>query len=177
MKIHGLFSLLCLLFDLLQLSRDNGVTISPKLIKEILKEARIMRRLRHPNIVTFVGVVLVDHPLYIILEYVQGGALDSYLRKNKDKIKDDERLQLALGVAWGMEYLHKVNILHRDIAARNCLYDKRFTVGLICHFQSIIKIECGIISGENIRFRYSYMSCILVKSPTKVYPMWRLGQW
>ncbi|KAL6741786.1 hypothetical protein Aduo_015007 [Ancylostoma duodenale] len=110
------------------LSRDNGVTISPKLIKEILKEARIMRRLRHPNIVTFVGVVLVDHPLYIILEYVQGGALDSYLRKNKDKIKDDERLQLALGVAWGMEYLHKVNILHRDIAARNCLYDKRFTV-------------------------------------------------
>ncbi|EPB75277.1 protein tyrosine kinase [Ancylostoma ceylanicum] len=110
------------------LSQETGLTISPKLIKEILKEARIMRRLRHPNIVTFVGVVLVDHPLYIILEYVQGGALDSYLRKNKHKIKEDERLQLALGVAWGMEYLHKVNVLHRDIAARNCLYDRRFTV-------------------------------------------------
>lgn len=96
---------------------------STKKIKDVLKEARIMRGLRHPNIVSLIGVVLIDHPLYIILEYVQGGALDVYLRKNFRKVTNDERLRFANGVAWGMEYLHSNNILHRDLATRNCLYD------------------------------------------------------
>ncbi|VDM56582.1 unnamed protein product [Angiostrongylus costaricensis] len=52
------------------------------------------------------------------------GALKSYLRKNKDFITKEERSQMALGAAWGIEHLHKKNILHRDIAARNCLYDQ-----------------------------------------------------
>ncbi|ETN83959.1 SH2 domain protein, partial [Necator americanus] len=110
------------------LTQKTEQAISPKLIKEILKEARIMRRLRHPNIVSFLGVVLIDHPLYIILEYVEGGALDSYLKKNKSKITNEERLEVALGVAWGMEYLHKMHVLHRDIAARNCLYERKISV-------------------------------------------------
>ncbi|PIO61623.1 hypothetical protein TELCIR_16849 [Teladorsagia circumcincta] len=28
-----------------------------------------------------------------------------------------------MGVAWGLEYLHSKSVLHRDIAAKNCLYD------------------------------------------------------
>ncbi|KAK5966837.1 Tyrosine-protein kinase [Trichostrongylus colubriformis] len=107
-------------------SQENGV--SPKKVKEMLKEARIMRGLRHPNIVSFIGVVLIDHPIYIILELMQGGALDAYLRKNQKRVTSDERLRFAMGVAWGMEYLHGAKILHRDLAARNCLYDGKLYV-------------------------------------------------
>ncbi|KAK6052033.1 protein tyrosine kinase [Cooperia oncophora] len=108
------------------ISHEIGET--PKKIKEMLKEARIMRGLRHPNIVSFVGVVLIDQPIYIILELIQGGALDVYLRKNHKHVTSEERLRFAMGVAWGMEYLHNVKILHRDLAARNCLYDGKIYV-------------------------------------------------
>ncbi|ETN85239.1 protein tyrosine kinase [Necator americanus] len=97
--------------------------ISKEIIKEVMKEARLMRGLRHPNVVKLYGVGVLERPLYILLEYVAGGSLKTYLKKNKQSISIDERVQMALGAAWGIDYLHKAKILHRDIAARNCLYD------------------------------------------------------
>ncbi|EYC42750.1 hypothetical protein Y032_0520g2858 [Ancylostoma ceylanicum] len=102
--------------------------LTRELIREIMKEARTMRDLHHPNVVSMIGVVLLDHPLYILLEYVSGGALDVYLRRKKSKITKGERLAMAAGVALGMDYIHKANIIHRDLAARNCLYDRSNTV-------------------------------------------------
>ncbi|KJH53432.1 protein tyrosine kinase [Dictyocaulus viviparus] len=101
---------------------DSG-DISKEFIKEVMKEARLMRELDHPNVVKLYGVGVLERPLYILLEYVAGGALKSYLRKNKEYITNEERGHMALGAAWGIEHLHRKNILHRDIAARNCLYD------------------------------------------------------
>ncbi|CAJ0589943.1 unnamed protein product [Cylicocyclus nassatus] len=102
--------------------------LTRELIREIMKEARTMRDLHHPNVVSMIGVVLVDHPLYILLEYVSGGALDVYLRRKRAKITKSERLSMADNVAQGMEYIHKSNVIHRDLAARNCLYDRNNTV-------------------------------------------------
>ncbi|WKY10612.1 hypothetical protein Q1695_002738 [Nippostrongylus brasiliensis] len=102
--------------------------LTRELIREIMKEARIMRGLHHINVVSMVGVVLIDHPLYILLEYVSGGALDVYLKRRHSKIKTEERLAMILGVASGMDYIHKANVIHRDLAARNCLYDRTHTV-------------------------------------------------
>ncbi|PIO56371.1 protein tyrosine kinase, partial [Teladorsagia circumcincta] len=116
--------------------------ISKEKIKEMMQEARLMRELNHPNVVRIYGVALLEHPLYIILEYVPGGALDVYLRKNK-QISQDDRLLMAMGAAWGMEYLHMCNILHRDIAARNCLYDN----------DKIVKISDFGLSREGTTYR------------------------
>ncbi|KAK6753312.1 hypothetical protein RB195_012733 [Necator americanus] len=104
-------------------SIKTDAEISKEIIKEVMKEARLMRGLRHPNVVKLYGVGVLERPLYILLEYVAGGSLKTYLKKNKQSISIDERVQMALGAAWGIDYLHKAKILHRDIAARNCLYD------------------------------------------------------
>ncbi|VDO27673.1 unnamed protein product [Heligmosomoides polygyrus] len=63
-------------------------------IKEIMHEARLMRNFDHPNVVKFYGVAAGQEPLMVLMELA----------------------------AWGLEYLHGKNVLHRDIAARNCLY-------------------------------------------------------
>ncbi|EJW75883.1 hypothetical protein WUBG_13209, partial [Wuchereria bancrofti] len=51
---------------------------------------------------------------------VDGGALDDFLKKNRVSVKDKIEKMIA-GGAWGVEYLHSKNCIHRDIAARNCL--------------------------------------------------------
>ncbi|CAI2297258.1 unnamed protein product [Caenorhabditis sp. 36 PRJEB53466] len=89
-------------------------------IKEIMREARLMRNLSHVNVVKFYGVAAGTEPLYVIMELADGGALDSALAKlNFPMVRKYELIyQATLGIA----YIHDKNLMHRDIAARNCLY-------------------------------------------------------
>jgi non-specific protein-tyrosine kinase len=56
------------------------------------------------------------------MELCQGGSLDVVLKK-MPALPLKEKLQICLDVARGLEYLHSRRIIHRDVAARNCLYD------------------------------------------------------
>lgn len=90
-------------------------------IKEFMREARIMRNLAHTYVVKFYGVAAGQEPLYMVMELASNGSLDSYLKNNPD-IRVETHNEMVLQSAWGIEYLHEKNIIHRDIAARNCLY-------------------------------------------------------
>uniref|UniRef100_A0A0N5BS11 Tyrosine-protein kinase n=1 Tax=Strongyloides papillosus TaxID=174720 RepID=A0A0N5BS11_STREA len=89
-------------------------------IKEIMKEARLMRKFDHPNVVRLFGIAAGQEPLMLIMELCTNGALDKYLQKNTLDI--DRKMNMCCGAAFGIEYLHSLKIIHRDIAARNCLY-------------------------------------------------------
>ncbi|VDL63386.1 unnamed protein product [Nippostrongylus brasiliensis] len=89
----------------------------------MVREARLMRGLSHPNIIHFYGVCLQEQPISIIFELIQGKALDAYLLENKDTIDKDEKMQIIMGVVWGLEYLHSQSVLLREVAAKNCLVD------------------------------------------------------
>ncbi|VDL80588.1 unnamed protein product [Nippostrongylus brasiliensis] len=90
-------------------------------IKEMMKEARLMRNFRHRNVVRIYGVAVDEQPLYIILELVSGGALNTFLKENANKVEVKDKLDMCLGAALGVEYLHVNQCMHRDLAARNCL--------------------------------------------------------
>ncbi|PIO54921.1 hypothetical protein TELCIR_23704, partial [Teladorsagia circumcincta] len=53
------------------------------------------------------------------------GPLDDFLTKHRGTLKRDEMLQMSMSAGWGLDFLHTAGILHRDIAARNCFYDKQ----------------------------------------------------
>ncbi|CAD5207034.1 unnamed protein product [Bursaphelenchus okinawaensis] len=89
-------------------------------IKEVMMEARVMRPLNHPNVVKLYGVAALQEPLMIVMEFAKQGALNSYLSKNELSV--DKRTEMCFGAACGIHYLHECELLHRDIAARNCLY-------------------------------------------------------
>ncbi|KAI1724003.1 protein tyrosine kinase domain-containing protein [Ditylenchus destructor] len=91
-------------------------------IKEITREARLMRRFDHPNVVKLYGVAAGREPLMLVLELADKGSLDSYLQKNETSAT--QKVEMCMGAAWGVEYLHSKNVIHRDIAARNCLYSE-----------------------------------------------------
>uniref|UniRef100_A0A914P044 Tyrosine-protein kinase n=1 Tax=Panagrolaimus davidi TaxID=227884 RepID=A0A914P044_9BILA len=92
-------------------------------IKEMMREARIMRNYVYQNVVRIYGVALDDDPIMIVMELVRGGSLLEYLKSNSTKITDSERLNhMTSSAAWGLEYLHS------HIASRNCLYDRNKNV-------------------------------------------------
>ncbi|KAB5552302.1 hypothetical protein DKX38_009613 [Salix brachista] len=105
--------------------------------KEFLREVAIMKRLRHPNIVLFMGAVTQPPNLSIVTEYLSRGSLYRLLRKSgaREVLDERRRLNMAYDVAKGMNYLHKRNppIVHRDLKSPNLLVDKKYTVK-VCDF-------------------------------------------
>ncbi|XP_051020218.1 proto-oncogene tyrosine-protein kinase ROS isoform X2 [Acomys russatus] len=94
---------------------------------EFLKEAHLMSKFNHPNILKQLGVCLLSEPQYIILELMEGGDLLSYLRKARGTTLQGPLLTLAdlvelcVDISKGCVYLEQMHFIHRDLAARNCL--------------------------------------------------------
>ncbi|XP_053387747.1 tyrosine-protein kinase Fer-like isoform X1 [Mercenaria mercenaria] len=96
-------------------------TLSEEQRKKFLMEGRILKQYDHPNIVKFIGIAAQRQPVMIIMEYVSGGALLSFLRKEGKKQSRLKAAQMCVDAACGMAYLSDKGCIHRDLAARNCL--------------------------------------------------------
>ncbi|PWS21993.1 hypothetical protein DKP78_20695, partial [Enterococcus faecium] len=75
-------------------------------LDEFRSEVRIMRRLRHPNIVLFMGAVTRPPNLSIVSEYLSRGSLYKILHRPNCQIDEKRRIKMALDVAKGMNCLH-----------------------------------------------------------------------
>jgi len=91
-----------------------------------------MEALRHPNIVMFLGACTKPPNFAIVLEYCSGGTLWSLLQQKSIELSWEDRRQLALDTAKGMNYLHDrpTPILHRDLKSLNLLLDESKRVKL-----------------------------------------------
>uniref|UniRef100_A0A667YBP0 receptor protein-tyrosine kinase n=1 Tax=Myripristis murdjan TaxID=586833 RepID=A0A667YBP0_9TELE len=90
---------------------------------DFLKEIRIMSRLRDPNIVRLLAVCVDTDPLCMITEYMENGDLNQFLCNLR--LKDEP---MTPTIASGMKYLSSLNFVHRDLATRNCLVGKNYTI-------------------------------------------------
>ncbi|XP_078491688.1 tyrosine-protein kinase Lck-like isoform X2 [Ciona intestinalis] len=89
----------------------------------LVKEANIMRELRHTNVVQISGVIL--EPQTIVLDYYPNrDLLDYMLRGDKYEMTNYHRTQMAIQIASGLEYISKHGIIHRNIRASNILVDQ-----------------------------------------------------
>ncbi|KAL6970626.1 hypothetical protein U1Q18_030320 [Sarracenia purpurea var. burkii] len=95
-----------------------------RLTKDFWREAQILSKLHHPNVVAFYGVV-PDGPggtLATVTEFMANGSLRHVLLKRDRKALDwRKKLIIAMDAAFGMEYLHLKNIVHFDLKCDNLL--------------------------------------------------------
>uniref|UniRef100_A0AAX7SZV7 Ephrin type-A receptor 7 n=1 Tax=Astatotilapia calliptera TaxID=8154 RepID=A0AAX7SZV7_ASTCA len=89
--------------------------------RDFLCEASIMGQFDHPNVVHLEGVVTRGKPVMIVIEYMENGSLDAFLRKHDGQFTVIQLVGMLRGIAAGMRYLSDMGYVHRDLAARNIL--------------------------------------------------------
>lgn len=83
-------------------------------------EAQSAAGLEHPNIVNIYDVGSEDGLHYIVMEYIEGITLKTYIEK-KGRLTFKEAVSIAIQVGRGIEAAHNKNIVHRDIKPQNIM--------------------------------------------------------
>uniref|UniRef100_A0A672H3G8 receptor protein-tyrosine kinase n=1 Tax=Salarias fasciatus TaxID=181472 RepID=A0A672H3G8_SALFA len=96
--------------------------------RDFLSEASIMGQFQHPNIIHLEGIITASCPVMILTEFMENGALDSFLRLNDSQFTPIQLVGMLRGIASGMKYLAEMSYVHRDLAARNILINSN----LVC---------------------------------------------
>ncbi|ESO84361.1 hypothetical protein LOTGIDRAFT_73042, partial [Lottia gigantea] len=105
-------------------------------IQTFLQDTVVLKDLQHPNILPLVGVCVTvsDDPL-IIMPFMATEDLKSYIREPSKNLTVLELLDFASQIVKGMVYLEDVKVIHRNLAARNCIVSEDKKIQLT---------DCGI---------------------------------
>eukprot|EP00884_Botryococcus_braunii_P015451 jgi/Botrbrau1/258/Bobra.0022s0229.1 len=126
------------------------------------REAQLLKELRHPNIVLFIGASFLPGQMVIVTEYCSGGSLAKAI--TAESAKGSHRLGwntrgriIALGVARGLAYLHSMRIVHHDIKPANILLDATMTIAKIGDL-GVSRILAGTHATATVRGTLAYMA-------------------
>ena len=117
---------------------------------KILYETNLMRKLNHPNITKILETFEDDKYIFIIMEYINGGNLFSFVKKRR-KLSEKISKFLFRQIIEGIQHIHSKKIVHRDIKLENILIDLNnrikicdFGIGVMLDSEDeLIREQCG----------------------------------
>ncbi|KAG4980373.1 hypothetical protein JHK85_034331 [Glycine max] len=104
-------------------------------MEDFCNEISILSRLRHPNVILFLGACTKPPRLSMVTEYMEMGSLFYLIHVSgqKKKLSWRRRLKMLRDICRGLMHIHRMKIIHRDVKSANCLVDKHWIVK-ICDF-------------------------------------------
>ena len=128
----------------------DKLTINSENMKKIMYETNLMQKLNHPNITKILEMFEDDKYILIIMEYINGGNLFSFVKKRR-KLSEKIAKFLFRQIILGIKHIHSKNIVHRDIKLENILIDLNnrvkicdFGIGVILRSEDeLLYDQCG----------------------------------
>jgi serine/threonine protein kinase len=103
-------------------------------------EAEFMKKLSHPRIVSCFGLLEAKGEYCMIMELCVNGSLSNFMRVNESSTVDwDKRNDFAIDIATGMNYLHKLGVIHRDLKLGNVVLDQHNRAKITDFGLSVVK--------------------------------------
>lgn len=130
-----------------QKKNNDKKKIGVKMVEALSKEIELLQALKHENIVEYIGSSNEDGFLNIFLEYVPGGSISQML-SSYGPLEESLIRSFVKQILVGISYLHRKNVIHRDIKGANILIDT----------QGIVKItDFGISTKLSTKVRNQWM--------------------
>lgn len=114
----------------ISLGTDGSAEMMEAYKQKFLKEARVIARLEHPNIIHIHDVFQENNTAYYVMDYVDGDALVDIIRK-EGPLEEQRALRYVREVAAALEYIHNQHITHLDIKPANILMRSNGSMVLI----------------------------------------------
>ncbi len=138
---------------------DTSVLPDNSIIERFKREAKILARLDHPNIIKVLDFGAYDQFFYISFEYFESKNLRAFI---KDRLPEDLNRNLIVQLFEGLNYAHQHQIIHRDIKPENILVNE----------DHLLKIgDFGLALGVNdklVTSQYSVVGTPCYMSPEQV---------
>jgi serine/threonine-protein kinase len=93
--------------------------------QQFLQQIRVAAAFDHPNIVRIFAHDFKDGHLYLVMEYIAGESLRTYLdqlRRQNAAVRPDSAIEMAVQIAYALDYAHQRGIVHRNLKPDNILF-------------------------------------------------------
>ncbi|KAK1680546.1 hypothetical protein QYE76_041394 [Lolium multiflorum] len=127
--------------------------VSVDMLREFAQEVYIMKKVRHKNVVQFIGACTRPPVMCIVTEFMRGGSIFDYIYNHRGSFQLLDVLRIASDVSKGMNYLHQINIIHRDLKTANLLMDDQ-VVKVADFGVARVKDQSGVMTAETGTYRW-----------------------
>ncbi|WVZ08634.1 hypothetical protein V8G54_021980 [Vigna mungo] len=131
----------------------------------VVHKVLLLGRLHHRNLVNLLGYCVDKGQLMLVYEFMSNGSLENLLYDEEKELSWDERLQIAVDISHGVEYLHEgavPHVVHRDLKSANILLDHSMRAKVSDFGLSKEEIFDGRNSG--LKGTYGYMDPAYITS-------------